>query len=150
MSIYQIFIINPAGSLIFNWDNNKLSKLPINEKIVLSSVFHSLQAIISELSPVEGSSEITRIDTTHFRLHCFQSLTGIKFLIIASPALTQEFEPLLRQLYGIYADYAIKNPFFSVDMPVRCDNFDAAIKQLLENYENILFDDYLNSECKLS
>ena len=45
-------------------------------------------------------------------------LTGIKFVVIADPRLGSQ-EPLLKKLYEVYADYALKNPFYSIDMPIR-------------------------------
>ena len=44
--------------------------------------------------------------------------TGIKFVVIADPRLGSQ-EPLLKKLYEVYADYALKNPFYSIDMPIR-------------------------------
>jgi trafficking protein particle complex subunit 4 len=48
---------------------------------------------------------------------------------------TQNSETLLRKLYELYADYALKNPFYSIDMPIRCEKFDEALKILLEKHE---------------
>ena len=45
-------------------------------------------------------------------------LTGLKFVVIADPRLSSQ-EPLLKKLYEVYADYALKNPFYSIDMPIR-------------------------------
>ena len=44
--------------------------------------------------------------------------TGIKFVVIADPRLGSQ-EPFLKKLYEVYADYALKNPFYSIDMPIR-------------------------------
>ena len=43
---------------------------------------------------------------------------GIKFMVIADPKHGGQ-EALLKRLYEIYADYALKNPFYSIDMPIR-------------------------------
>ncbi|OTF78762.1 hypothetical protein BLA29_014806, partial [Euroglyphus maynei] len=39
---------------------------------------------------------------------------------------------LLRKIYELYSDYALKNPFYKLDMPIRCELFDLNIAQLLE------------------
>ena len=39
-------------------------------------------------------------------------------MVIADPRLGSQ-EPLLKKLYEVYADYALKNPFYSIDMPIR-------------------------------
>mmetsp|Transcript_37914 Transcript_37914/g.119662 ORF Transcript_37914/g.119662 Transcript_37914/m.119662 type:complete len:83 (-) Transcript_37914:62-310(-) len=58
-----------------------------------------------------------------FDLHCFQALTGTKFFITSEPR-TQGIDDLLRLVYELYTDYALKNPFYEVEMPIRCELFD--------------------------
>lgn len=45
-------------------------------------------------------------------------LTGIKFIIIADTK-QQKVEELLGKIYELYSDYVLKNPFYSLDMPIR-------------------------------
>uniref|UniRef100_A0A8D3DTV7 Trafficking protein particle complex subunit n=1 Tax=Scophthalmus maximus TaxID=52904 RepID=A0A8D3DTV7_SCOMX len=52
------------------------ARLSSNEKLMLASMFHSLFAIGSQLSPDVGSSGIEMLETDVFKLHCFQTLTG--------------------------------------------------------------------------
>lgn len=93
-------------------------------------MFHSMYAIAAiQLSgnKREGSKHlppastgIELLETENFRLNCFQTLTGVKFIVISDfthPSSTKD--TFLRRLYEIYADYALKNPFYSLDMPIR-------------------------------
>ncbi|KAI2563144.1 trafficking protein particle complex subunit 4 [Homo sapiens] len=50
-------------------------RLTSNEKLMLASMFHSLFAIGSQLSPEQGSSGIEMLETDTFKLHCYQTLT---------------------------------------------------------------------------
>ena len=43
---------------------------------------------------------------------------GIKFIVITDPR-QMSMDGFLKRLYEIYADYALKNPFYSIDMPIR-------------------------------
>lgn len=105
--------------------------LRTNERIMLASTFHSLYAISAQLSPEPNSSGILTLDTDVFRLHCFQTITGTKFLILTD--LKQEgADLLLRKLYQVYADYALKNPFYLLEMPVRLELFDQNVQQAIE------------------
>jgi len=45
-------------------------------------------------------------------------VAGIKFIVFTDPSRSSE-ELLLKKLYEIYADFALKNPFYSLDMPIR-------------------------------
>lgn len=52
-------------------------KMTTNEKIFLASMFYPLFAIASQLSPEPKSSGIEILEADTFKLHCFQTLTGM-------------------------------------------------------------------------
>jgi len=125
-------------------------KMTINEKIFLASMFYQLFAIASQLSPEPRSSGIETLEADTFKLQCFQTLTGneynfliislliyqfhilgVKFMVIADPTYIG-LEQLLKKIYEIYADFALKNPFYSLEMPIRCELFDTNLQALLE------------------
>ncbi|XP_026672310.1 trafficking protein particle complex subunit 4 isoform X2 [Ceratina calcarata] len=83
------------------------ARMTTNEKIFLASMFYPLFAIASQLSPEPRCSEPTQ--------------TGI--------------EILLKRVYELYADYALKNPFYSLEMPIRCELFETNLQNLLDNVE---------------
>lgn len=109
-------------------------KLSTNERIMLASMFHSLYAIGCQLSPAIKSSGIQVLETDAFKLHCFQTLTGIKIIVLADPKHSG-IDALLRKIYEIYSDYALKNPFYSIDMPIRCELFDVNLQAALDSSE---------------
>lgn len=45
-------------------------------------------------------------------------VTGIKFIALTDPR-QGGVDALLRKMYEVFSDFALKNPFYSVDMPVR-------------------------------
>ncbi|GAB1605977.1 trafficking protein particle complex subunit 4-like [Argonauta hians] len=109
-------------------------KLTTNERIMLASMFHSLYTISCQLSPEPRSSGIDLIETDTFKLHCFQSMTGLKFLALTD--LRQYgVELLLRKMYEVYSDFALKNPFYSLDMPIRCNLFETNLQACIEQSE---------------
>ncbi|XP_041613191.1 trafficking protein particle complex subunit 4-like isoform X1 [Vulpes lagopus] len=106
-------------------------RLTSNEKLMLASMFHSLFAIGSQLSPEQGSSGTEMLETDSCKLHCFQTLTGIKFAVLANPRQAG-IDSLLQKIYEIYSDFALKNPFYSLEMPIRCELFDQNLELALE------------------
>ncbi|EZA48987.1 hypothetical protein DMN91_011734 [Ooceraea biroi] len=110
------------------------AKMTTNEKIFLASMFYPLFAIASQLSPEPRSSGIEVLEADTFRLYCFQTLTGIKFMIVAEPS-QPGMEILLKRVYDLYADYALKNPFYALEMPIRCELFETNLQALLETVE---------------
>jgi len=120
--------------------NLKFGRSPIttNEKIVLASMFYPLYAIAVQLSPELGSSGIKELETDTFKLHCSQTLTGVKFIVISDLA-QQGVDQLLDKIYELYADYALKNPFYSLEMPIRADLFDEHLKVAIDQVERTGF-----------
>ena len=55
-------------------------------------------------------------------------------MVISDPKQTG-IDLLLNRIYEIYSDYALKNPFYSLEMPVRCELFDEHLKSTLEQIE---------------
>ncbi|KYN07231.1 PREDICTED: trafficking protein particle complex subunit 4 [Cyphomyrmex costatus] len=110
------------------------AKMTTNEKIFLASMFYPLFAIASQLSPEPRSSGIEILEADTFRLYCYQTLTGIKFMIVAEPSQSG-MEIFLKRVYDLYADYALKNPFYALEMPIRCELFETNLQTLLETVE---------------
>lgn len=109
-------------------------KLTTNERIMLASMFHSLFAISCKLSPAEKSSGIELLETSSFKLHCFQSITGVKFIVLTDTRVLT-MDEFLKKLYVLYSDFALKNPFYSLEMPIRCDLFEQNLQKQLEQTE---------------
>lgn len=57
---------------------------------------------------------------------CAQTATGIKFLLFTEP-VQRDVEGVLRRCHELYADFVMKNPFYSLEMPIRCDKFERAV-----------------------
>lgn len=176
MIIYSIYILNKAGGLIYQNDLNPgLSKLSANDYLVLAGTLHGVHAIATRLCPTgsnftgeetnvnssiisTGKSRLPNsnrlglqtIETDHFSLYVFQTLTGIKFIIVTSPApikatvssgpgqsdLRKQYDIVsdyFRQFYTFYCDYVMKDPFYSLDMPIKSTMFDSKVKALAKD-----------------
>jgi hypothetical protein len=55
-------------------------------------------------------------------------------LVVADPKQLN-VDLLLRRIYELYSDFALKNPFYSLEMPIRCDLFDSNLQAVLEQIE---------------
>lgn len=73
---------------------------------------HSL-IIVLQVAPVV-SLGIERLETDTLVLQCYQTLTGIKFVITATPGTT-DLKAVLQNVYEIYSDYVLKVYF---DLPL--------------------------------
>jgi hypothetical protein len=132
--IFSLYIINKAGGLIYQKDFNEgLAKLSSNEYLVLAGTFHSIHAITSKISPIRNStsSGLEILEADIFKLYCYQTLTGTKFLILADPT-HPNIDVVLHRSYVIYSDFAMKNPFYTPEMPIRSELFDLNLLKLIK------------------
>eukprot|EP00268_Persea_americana_P035790 TRINITY_DN3527_c0_g1_i2.p1 TRINITY_DN3527_c0_g1~~TRINITY_DN3527_c0_g1_i2.p1 ORF type:complete len:115 (+),score=15.78 TRINITY_DN3527_c0_g1_i2:484-828(+) len=102
-----------------------------NDSLRLASLWHSMHAISQQLSPIVGCAGIEALEADTFDLHCFQSLTGTKFFVVCEPG-SQHMEGLLKVIYELYTDYVLKNPFYEMEMPIRCELFDLNLSQAIQ------------------
>lgn len=150
MTVFSLIIINKAGGLVYQREFQAgLLKMSTNDYLVLAGTFHGVHAITRTITPripvpnplpTSSSSTSTTshnvlpnpgipasgleyLETEKFRLTCFQTLTGTKFLLFTDP-ITTNIDVIIRKVYELYADYVMKNPFYQLDMPVRCEAFD--------------------------
>ncbi|CAM9016708.1 hypothetical protein WICANDRAFT_27018 [Wickerhamomyces anomalus NRRL Y-366-8] len=129
-----------ATSSITSASNNSISQLNSNSTILSN---YSKGA----LNPISNSntSGLRSVDTKFFSIYIFQSITGLKFILITSPngisgnsggdlnKNAELAESVLRRIYSIYSDYVMKNPFYSLDMPIRVDLFDQKVTELIKS-----------------
>ena len=128
MPLLQLFIINRNGGLVFNRQFSAYAPTPnVNDMMVLGSTFHSLFEIVKQVAPTP-SGGIEKIETTSFKLNCFQTLTGVKFVVTATPDMQCEhLDSLCYKVYELYADFALKNPFYEMEQPINCSLFASEI-----------------------
>lgn len=133
-------ICNESGGLIFYQAYHKNAPdLESNEVIIIGSTLHSLHAISVEISPVPKSSGFMELETTSWKLNCLQTITGLKFMIFTDlPQPKEKTDQTLKQVYSLYADYVLKNPFYTIGQPISnsCSKFVSEVRNLIDSINN--------------
>ncbi|PVV03324.1 hypothetical protein BB560_002213 [Smittium megazygosporum] len=136
--IYSMYIVNKAGSLVYNKSFNEgLAQLNSNEALILAGTLHSILAITDRVTPENCVKEhkpggVELIEAEGLLIHCFQTPTGLMFVLICDNQLFQS-EPMMYKIYQIYSDYVLKNPFHTPDMPIRSEMFDTQLRNLIRS-----------------
>lgn len=135
--VFSVWIVNKSGGLIFYKNYSDKNTLDINDTLRLASVWHSLHAISrsNSVSPVKKSSGIELLETSTFDLHCFETKTGIKFMV-CSMKKAIGVERLLRRVYDVYADFAMKNPFYELEQPIQAELFEERVMIAVKSCRN--------------
>ncbi|KAL2199568.1 Sybindin-like protein [Corynascus similis CBS 632.67] len=162
VTVFALIIINKAGGLIYNrtFHEGGLNKISTNDYLVLAGTFHGVHAITARLNPLRpantakrsstssatggSSGSLTRpelpsglevLETENFRMQCFATLTGTKFLLFTDTTQAN-VDLTMRRVYDMYTDYVMKNPFYQLEMPVRCDMFDRKLGSYIREINN--------------
>jgi hypothetical protein len=145
--VFSLLIINKAGGLIYNRTFHPgLTQISSNDLLILAGTFHGIHAITRNLVPPSAlpppapqsypglrnfptkATGIEVLESSHFRLSCYQTGTGTKFLLLTEPAQSN-VEVTLRKCHELYVDFVMKNPFYTLEMPIRCAKFDVRLDQ---------------------
>ena len=139
--VSSIWIVNKSGGLIFQktYDVGGESGgagLDTNAQLRLASVWHSLHAISRKVAPVSGCTGIECLECDTFDLFCFKSSTGTKFFVttVKGSAGSPTTHAALRRAYQAFCDYALKNPFYEVEMTVRCELFESNLGNIVRAF----------------
>ncbi|KAK2068743.1 hypothetical protein P8C59_003368 [Phyllachora maydis] len=163
MTVFALIVINKAGGLIYhkNFHDGGLNQISTNDYLVLAGTFHGVHAITTRLNPVksggggganrrsaagpgpgpgmlarpEPPSGLEVLESENFRLQCFNTLTGTKFLLFTDSAQVN-VDVTVRKVYDLYSDYVMKNPFYQLEMPIRCDMFDRKLLSYVREINN--------------
>ncbi|KAF3762346.1 Sybindin-like protein [Cryphonectria parasitica EP155] len=152
-TVFALMIINKAGGLIYNrtFQEGGLNQLSSNDYLVIAGTFHGVHAITTRLNPVkqphiitapgaipnrpEPSSGLEVMETENFRLQCFNTMTGTKFLVFTDTTQAN-VDVTTRKIYELYSDYVMKNPFYQLEMPIRCEMFDRKLSSYIREINN--------------
>ena len=124
MPLLSLYINNKAGGLIYHRDfAAHAAKLDTNDHLRLASTFSGLALIMKQLD----------LECDGFVLQSFDTLTGLKFFLTADPD-SRHLDAVLREVYVLYSDFVLKNPFYESDMPIQCEKFDDRVQKLAADY----------------
>lgn len=64
----------------------------------------------------------------------FQTLTGIKFVLFVAPGTRQPRE-MLRAIYELYADYAMKDPYYELEQRIKSESLKSMLRRRVAMFE---------------
>lgn len=111
-----------------------IKDLDSNDHITLSSTYFSLSTMSNECSPREPcTSGLREIGTTTGNIACLETPTGIRLIAAAAKRISVvRLHQLLKDLYRLYADFVVKNPFFVPNQLIRAVKFEKEVQKLVQ------------------
>ncbi|KAK9763712.1 Trafficking protein particle complex subunit BET5 [Basidiobolus ranarum] len=95
--------------------NESQEPLDEEESKLVYGVILSLRNFANKLSPKQPGDGFLSYRTNTYKLHYYETLSGLKFVLMSDPGVDNMREAL-RQIYGqIYVEFVVKNPLIKVD-----------------------------------
>ncbi|SGZ40597.1 uncharacterized protein HGUI_02797 [Hanseniaspora guilliermondii] len=128
----------PIGNKVNITTNNMIANELLRETTMIGTeLFYNKKDIID----YEQVSCIRHIDSDVLDVYFYQSITGIKFISISNKKENLGVDRMtcfMMRVYSLFSDVVLKNPFYSVEMPIRKNKlFDDKIQMLVE-MENLV------------
>lgn len=128
--------------MAFSPDNNFFRKIGCS--LILFSLLwfvfcHVVHCCLYCFLPAGADDGIEEIRAAGMVLRCFQTRTGIKFVITAetNTSMIIDLEAVLREIYLLYTECVLKDPFYELEMPIRSDLFVQAVDSLIDKVERM-------------
>ena len=61
-------------------------------------------------------------------------MTGIKFVITAEPTVVADMREILKEIYVLYTECVLKDPFYELEMPIRSELFVQAVDAVIQRF----------------
>ena len=136
MSIYEMMIFTRKGDCIFHLDLTgtldftDATKIQARRKLIFGLLL-SLKSYVKMLS----ANEFKSYTTERYKLHVYELLTGIKFVLISSPKIPGELTSLLKNIYtSQYIPFLSKNIAYKIGTQIKCKHFRENIEDELKQY----------------
>lgn len=123
-----IYIINKSGGLIYALNTNQ----DINVDMVVSSYIHTMYAHILDLNLTQEPETIVPLTITMKRnvLTIYRTLTNYTIVFLSDKSIECK---VFQKIYEIFCDYALKDPFYTIEMPINTKKFSENIVNYIKN-----------------
>ena len=117
MTVYNIYIFDRNCTCLYyhEWVRKKETGISQEEefKLMYGMIF-SLKSLISRISPTSAKDEMFSYNTDKYKLHFFESLTGLKIILNTDHRVSDCRETLNHIYSKIFVEYVIKNPEYKL------------------------------------
>jgi hypothetical protein len=154
---YSLSVFNRRGACVYfsEWNRPPSDAQKIAEdQHLLYGMLWSMKLFCAKMSPDDattaagtGRTELHCFRTSGYKLHYYESGTGVKLVAITDPATPDLHETLAALYRDVYVECVVKNPFVplhdpaaattatataTVDHPINCDLFSDTLAKFVK------------------
>jgi len=134
MVIFNMYIFNAKGTCIYyeEWNvNRKDVNLRENTRNLYGLLFE-LKRFVIKTSLNGEAPEYFSYTTNKYKLHCYETATGKRFIVTTDPKVGSLHSELKEVYSTIYVENVVRNPLSKVNESIQdCDTFVAELGKYL-------------------
>eukprot|EP01100_Stratorugosa_tubuloviscum_P004940 TRINITY_DN2251_c0_g1_i1.p1 TRINITY_DN2251_c0_g1~~TRINITY_DN2251_c0_g1_i1.p1 ORF type:complete len:137 (+),score=35.16 TRINITY_DN2251_c0_g1_i1:117-527(+) len=134
--IFNLYIFNRTGVCLYycEWHRKRNCESQTEEQKLVFGLIYSLRIFASKVSP-EPCETFNFYKTSGYKLHYFETPTGLKFALLTDPN-SPDMREQLRILYSIYVRYISNNPIAKLNEPINCNQFAENLNKVIQSLGN--------------
>ena len=151
MTVHNLYILGRNGQSLFyhEWDRQSKATLSRSEEDkLMAGLIFSLKNFCRKMStePASGTFKGLRVSltiflyfietnfqTSKYRLHYWESPTGIKLILNTSPEILPCSDTLSTIYYNLLVPIIIKNPLIAPSEPIQSELFQSKLDAFIKN-----------------
>ena len=136
MTVYNLYIFDRNCSCLFykQWSRNKEAGISKDEefKLMYGMIF-SIKSLISRLSTTSAKEGFVSYATSTYKLHFFETPTGLKF-VLNTDTDVGDVQEILWHIYSkLYVEYVVKNPLCKPGEWISSELFGSKLDSYVQN-----------------
>jgi len=135
MTINNFYLFDRHGTCLFYAEWNRKKQLTMSKeeefKLMYGMIF-SIKSFTSRLSPSDMKEGFLNFTTSKYKLHFFETPSGLKFIMNTDLNVGSMKDVLLQIFSSLYVDYVVKNPLCELDKPITSELFKAKLDEFVK------------------